>query len=64
MAAMLFSASQSGETTLRALLSKLKRRSVFRVGAAYAVVSWLIIQVIDIVFPRLGIPDSATEAGG
>lgn len=44
---------------MRALLSKLKRRSVFRVGAAYAVVSWLIIQVIDIVFPRLGIPDSA-----
>lgn len=44
---------------MRALLNELKRRSVFRVGAAYAVVSWLIIQVIDIVFPRLGFPDSA-----
>ena len=44
---------------MRTLLNELKRRSVFRVGAAYAVVSWLIIQVIDIVFPRLGFPDSA-----
>ena len=44
---------------MRALLNELKRRSVFRVGAAYAVVSWFIIQVIDIVFPRLGFPDSA-----
>ena len=43
---------------MSALLSELKRRSVFRVGAAYAVVSWLIIQVIDIVLPRLGFPDS------
>ena len=39
-------------------VSELKRRNVFRVGAAYAVVSWLIIQVIDTVFPRIGLPDS------
>ena len=30
---------------------------MFRVGAAYAVVSWLILQVIDLAFPRLGFPD-------
>ena len=37
--------------------AELKRRNVIRVGAAYAVVSWLILQVIDIAFPRLGLPD-------
>ncbi len=39
------------------IISELKRRNVFRVGAAYAIVSWLIVQVIDIIFPRLGLPD-------
>ena len=38
-------------------ISELTRRNVFRVGAAYAIVSWLIVQVIDIAFPRLGLPD-------
>ena len=38
-------------------IDELKRRNVFRVGAAYAVVAWLILQVIDIAFPRLGLPD-------
>jgi len=38
-------------------LEELKRRNVFRVGAAYAVVSWLVIEVIDTVAPRLGLPD-------
>ena len=38
-------------------ISELKRRNVFRVGAAYAIVSWLIVQVVDIAFPRLGLPD-------
>ena len=38
---------------------ELKRRNVFRVGIAYAVATWLLIQVTDIVFPRIGLPDSA-----
>ncbi len=38
-------------------ISELKRRNVFRVGAAYAIVTWLIVQVIDIAFPRLALPD-------
>ena len=38
---------------------ELKRRNVFRVGIAYTVASWLLIQVTDIVFPRIGLPDSA-----
>ena len=41
------------------LFEELKRRNVFRVGIAYAVVTWLLIQISDIVFPRIGLPDSA-----
>ena len=36
---------------------ELKRRNVFRVGAAYAVVGWLTIEVIDTIAPRLAMPD-------
>lgn len=36
---------------------ELKRRKVFRVGAVYAVVSWVIIQVADTLFPALQLPD-------
>lgn len=39
------------------LLGELKRRKVFRVGTAYAVLGWLIIQVIDTVLPTFGAPD-------
>lgn len=38
---------------------ELKRRNVFRVGIAYTVTAWLLIQVTDIVFPRIGLPDTA-----
>ena len=36
---------------------ELKRRNVFRVGAAYAVIAWLLIQVADVLLPRLGAPE-------
>jgi len=39
------------------LWSELKRRNVVRVGAAYLVVAWLLIEVSDTIFPRLGLPD-------
>jgi len=35
-------------------LNELKRRNVFRVGAAYIVVAWLIIQVAETLFPLFG----------
>jgi TolB-like protein/tetratricopeptide (TPR) repeat protein len=40
-------------------IEELKRRNVFRVGIAYAVVAWLLLQVSDIVFPRIGLSDSS-----
>jgi TolB-like protein/Tfp pilus assembly protein PilF len=39
------------------LFQELKRRNVFRVAAAYVVVSWLLIQVADIAADNLGFPD-------
>jgi adenylate cyclase len=41
----------------RTFFQELKRRNVIRVGAAYAVVAWLLIEVSDTIFPRLGIPE-------
>jgi TolB-like protein len=38
------------------LFGELKRRNVFRVGIAYAIVGWLIIQVADIVLENIGAP--------
>jgi len=37
--------------------TELKRRNVFRVGAAYIVVAWLIIQVTETIFPLFGFGD-------
>jgi len=39
------------------LFDELKRRSVFRVGAAYLVVGWLIIEVVDTLAPRMAMPE-------
>jgi TolB-like protein/Tfp pilus assembly protein PilF len=41
------------------LFNELKRRNVFRVGIAYIIASWLLMQVADLVFPRIGLEDSA-----
>ena len=39
------------------LITELKRRNVFRVGAAYAVAAWLLMQVVDVVIPVIEAPD-------
>ena len=39
------------------LLHELKRRNVFKVGVAYVVVAWLVLQVVDILLPMLNLPD-------
>ena len=41
---------------------ELKRRNVLRVAAAYVVVSWLIIQVVETVFPAFGFGDAAVRS--
>jgi TolB-like protein/Tfp pilus assembly protein PilF len=38
-------------------IQELKRRNVFRVAVIYVVVSWLLMQVGDVMFPALRLPD-------
>ena len=39
------------------LFEELKRRNVFRVAIAYVAITWLIVQVADVVFESFGTPD-------
>jgi TolB-like protein len=39
------------------LFAELKRRNVFRVGAAYVLLGWVVVQVTDTVSPALNLPD-------
>ena len=41
------------------LFRELKRRNVLRVGAAYVVVAWLAIQIVETIFPAFGFTDAA-----
>ena len=45
----------------RNFLGELKRRNVYKVAVAYAVVSWLLIQVATQVFPFFEIPNWAVR---
>jgi len=42
---------------MKALLQEMKRRHVYRVTVVYVIVSWLLLQVADTLFPAFGIPD-------
>ena len=39
------------------LIDELKRRKVFRVTSTYAVVAWVIMQIGEVVFPALRLPE-------
>lgn len=43
------------------IFTELARRNVFRVAIAYAIGSWLILQIMDVVTPILGLPDWAPK---
>ena len=43
------------------LFEELKRRNVFRVGIAYLVASWLLLQLIDVIGPILRMPDEVAR---
>src|SRR5450631_72064 len=45
----------------RNFFAELKRRNVYKVAVAYAVVSWLLIQVATQVFPFFNIPNWAVR---
>ena len=39
------------------LFEDLKRRNVFRVGAAYAIVGWLLVEVASVLLPAFHAPE-------
>ncbi|MEM1413184.1 MAG: hypothetical protein AAGH19_12580, partial [Pseudomonadota bacterium] len=43
------------------LLGKLKERNVFRVGMAYIVAGWVLIQIADVVLRQFGVDDWAIK---
>ncbi len=47
---------------MREFLQEIKRRNVFKVALVYIVASWLTMQVVDVMFPALQIPDWVTSA--
>jgi TolB-like protein/Tfp pilus assembly protein PilF len=48
--------------SLRAFLTELRRRRVWRAAAAYAVGAWLVVEIADTVFPRLFLPEWTVTA--
>jgi TolB-like protein len=47
---------------LRKFFAELKRRNVYKVAVAYAVVGWLVMQVSATIVPALHLPDGITTA--
>jgi hypothetical protein len=39
------------------LIAELKRRNVFRVGVAYGIVAWLLVEVASVVLPTFEAPE-------
>jgi hypothetical protein len=39
------------------LITELKRRNVFRVGAAYGIVGWLLVDIASVLLPTFGAPE-------
>ena len=46
---------------MKRLISELQRRRVFRTAALYIVGAWLLLQVADVVFPALDVPERAVR---
>ena len=53
---MLWSAPLAGVGAMAEFFAELKRRQMFRVAAVYAVVAWLLLQVVNNLTPGLNLP--------
>jgi len=47
---------------MRKLLEEIKRRNVFKVAFVYVVAGWVTMQIVDVMFPALHLPDWMTSA--
>jgi len=46
---------------MRDFFSQLRKRSVIKVGIAYLVVAWLVLQLADVIFPAMHLPEWSTS---
>src|SRR5207253_3647345 len=53
--------AQAGRMNPKSFFGELKRRNVYKVAVAYAVVAWLVIQVATQVFPFFEVPNWAVR---
>ncbi|PIP79965.1 MAG: hypothetical protein COW84_07790 [Gammaproteobacteria bacterium CG22_combo_CG10-13_8_21_14_all_40_8] len=44
---------------MKHFVNELKRRRVFRVATIYVVAAWPLVQIADLLFPPLNVPDKA-----
>jgi TolB-like protein/Flp pilus assembly protein TadD len=54
--------ANSNNQAVMSLIDELKRRNVFRVGVAYVIVAWLLLQVADVVLPTFRSPEWVMQA--
>ena len=47
---------------MKGFWGELRKRKVVRAGAVYLVAGWLVMQVADVMFPVLGLPDWSITA--
>ena len=43
------------------VFTELRRRNVYRIAAAYVVAAWLVIQLVETIFPAFGFDEAATR---
>ena len=43
---------------MSSFIEQLKRRNVFRAALSYIAMSWVLLQIVDIISPIVGFPDS------
>ena len=44
---------------MQKFLAELKQRKVYKVAVVYAAIAWLLLQLSDVIFPPLGLPEQA-----
>ena len=54
--------ANNNKQAVMSFIDELKRRNVFRIGVAYVIVAWLLLQVADVVLPTFRSPEWVMQA--
>ena len=53
--------ANSNKKAVMSFIDELRRRNVFRVGIAYAIATWVLLQITEVITPILGLPGWAPK---